>query len=329
MNEALLTRRAALLAIGGVATVAVGGHSPAPQPSPAPKSPDSPHVDAHVHLVNSKLPGGLPKPIPLAPFAPGDADGPAKLARAFEADAAAAGVGTALVMPRLEISDADPLGIRDVLAMAGVVRGVTVHPVGLMHPERFDRDHLDRVEDVLKQGKVKALKGFLGYLHYEPTCVGYRRYFPLAAKYKVPVIFHCGDTYSRAAKVKYAHPLLLDEVAVDYPDNRFVIAHFGNPWLADAAQVVMKNKNVWADLSAILIGNAGAFAAMEKDGVVERTVKRVREALEFADSPGRFLFGSDWPLASLPAYRDFTRRMFDPADHPGVFGGIAKALFGV
>jgi predicted TIM-barrel fold metal-dependent hydrolase len=327
MSNHLPTRRAALLALGGAAA-GVGGHAPAPQPAAA-RPPDAPHIDAHVHLVNSKLPGGLPKPIPLAPFPPGDTDGPAKLARAFEADAGSAGIGQALVMPRLEVSDADPLGIRDVQTMAGHVRGVTVHAVGLMHPERFDRDHLDRVEDVLKQGKVKALKGFLGYLHYEPAGVGYRRYFPLAAKYKVPVIFHCGDTYSRAAKVKFAHPLLIDEVAVDFPDNRFVIAHFGNPWLADAAQVVMKNKNVWADLSAILIGNAAAFAEMEKLGVVGRTLTRVKDALEFADAPERFLFGSDWPLASLPAYRDFVRRMFDPADHAGVFGGNAKALFGV
>jgi predicted TIM-barrel fold metal-dependent hydrolase len=328
MIDKLLTRRAALFALGGAAAGAVGGHSPSPQPPPAPRA-DAPHVDSHVHLVNSKLPGGLPKPIPLAPFPPGDSDGPAKLARAFEADATAAGVSAALVMPRLEVSDADPLGIRDVLTMAGVVRGVAVHPVGLMHPERFDRDHLDRVEEVLKRGVVKALKGFLGYLHYVPLAVGYRRYFPLAAKYKIPVIFHCGDTYSRAAKVKFAHPLLIDEAAVDFPDNRFVIAHFGNPWLADAAQVVMKNKNVWADLSAILIGSAAAFAGMEKDGVVERTVKRVKEALEFADAPERFLFGSDWPLSPIPTYRDFVRRLFAPADHAGVCGGNAKALFGV
>jgi len=162
-------------------------------------------------------------------------------------------------MPRCEISDKDPLGIRETLAIAELVRGPKLHPIGLAHPERFDRDHMDRVEEVLKLGKVKALKAYLGYLHYEPFSPGYRLYFMLAAKYKIPVIFHCGDTYSRTAKVKYAHPLKIDEVAVDYPDTRFVLAHFGNPWLQDAAQVIYKNKNVWADLSAILIGDAKAF----------------------------------------------------------------------
>jgi hypothetical protein len=41
---------------------------------------------------------------------------------------------------------------------------------------------------VLKQRKFKALKAYLGYLHYEPYSPGYRRYFTLAAKFNIPVI---------------------------------------------------------------------------------------------------------------------------------------------
>jgi hypothetical protein len=37
------------------------------------------------------------------------------------------------------------------------------------------------------------------------------------------------------------------------------------------SQVIYKNKkNVFADLSAILIGNAEAFALMKKEGTIER-----------------------------------------------------------
>ena len=44
-------------------------------------------------------------------------------------------------------------------------------------------------------------------------------YGRLAAKYDIPVIFHTGDTYSQSAKVKYAHPLFIDDVAVDFPET--------------------------------------------------------------------------------------------------------------
>src|SRR5262249_9778021 len=149
----------------------------------------------------------------------------------------------------------------------------------------------------------------------------YRPYYRLAAKYDIPVIFHTGDTNSPAAKVRYAHPLQIDEIAVDFPDTKFVLAHFGNPWVMDAAQVVCKNENVYAELSAFLVGDTADFAEMEKNGVIERTVKRVQEGIEYAEAPDRFLFGSDWPLSPIATYRDVVRQMFPSDLREAVFSG--------
>ncbi len=85
-----------------------------------------------------------------------------------------------------QISDKDPLGIRDTLAVMSRVRGPRLYPVGLAHPEQFDRDHLEQVEEVLKEGKVKAAKAYLGYLHYEPYSPGYAKYFNLASSTRFP-----------------------------------------------------------------------------------------------------------------------------------------------
>jgi predicted TIM-barrel fold metal-dependent hydrolase len=79
--------------------------------------------------------------------------------------------------------------------------------------------------------------------------------YALAAKYAVPVMIHCGDTYTPKGKVKYSHPLHVDEVAVDHPDVNFVICHLGNPWLRDCMEVVYKNANVYADISGLVLGN--------------------------------------------------------------------------
>lgn len=287
-------------------------------------------IDAHIHIVESRLPGGLAKGVPLAPFHPLlDPKGPQRLAKLIQDEMKAAGVRQALCMPRFEVSDRDPLGIQETLAVAALVREPKLHAVGLVHPERFDRDHLALVKKQLQSGKVKALKVYLGYLHYPPSSRGYRPYYKLAADHDVPVIFHTGDTYSSTAKVKYAHPLRIDEVAVDFPKTKFVLAHFGNPWILDAAQVMYKNKNVWADLSAILIGDGEAFAAMRKDGVLERAGKRIQEGIEYAEAPDRFLFGSDWPLSSIGVYRDFVRGLFPKEHHDAVFRGNAKKLFGL
>lgn len=290
-------------------------------------------IDAHWHIVSSRLPGtptaDADGTLKLGPFAKDDTLGPQRVAQAIQAEFKQAGIEQALCMPRLELSDADPLGINEALKQAKSTPGVKLHPIGLAHPERFDRDHLARVEEVLKQGVVKGFKAYLGYLHYDALHIGYRPYYKLAAKYNIPMIFHTGDTYSKTAKVRHAHPLVIDDLAVDFPETKFVIAHFGNPWIMDAAEVAYKNKNVWVDLSGLLIGDRDYFQKLEREGVLERTVKRIREGIEFTEAGEKFLFGSDWPLAPVDVYRAFVARLFPAEWHAAVFSGNAKALFGL
>lgn len=331
MTRFCSSRREVLGALSGV--LAAGGlkqissnplgtafaHAPIPPPS---------LIDVHLHIVSSRLPrlpANAPAPAPFDLLQ--QPRGNEQLGKLISQELQAGGVSHALCMPTAVVSDEDPLGIEPALSQAAFVQGAKLYPIGVAHPERFDSAHLEKVDAVLKQGQVKALKIFLGYFHYSPLHAGYRPYYQLAAKHNIPIIFHTGDTYSQIAKVKFAHPLQIDEVAVDFPDTRFVLAHFGNPWILDAAQVVYKNRNVWADVSAILIGDAAAFQAMEKSGVLEHTAKRIREGIEYSEAPERFLFGSDWPLSSIQAYRKFVEQMFPREQLPGVLSGNAKALF--
>ena len=68
--------------------------------------------------------------------------------------------------------------------------------------------------------------------------------YELAIEFDVPVMFHSGDTYTPKGKVRFAHPLHIDDVAVDFPDLKIVICHVGNPWIRDCMEVVYKNANV-------------------------------------------------------------------------------------
>jgi predicted TIM-barrel fold metal-dependent hydrolase len=219
----------------------------------------------------------------------------------------------------------DPLGVAATLRIADHVPGL--HAVGVADPRRNDPAHLDRVERQLQAGRIKGLKAYLGYLHHGPASPGYTPYYRLAARYRIPVIFHSGDTYAASAKLKYAHPLLIDEVAVDHPETNFVIAHLGCPWFLDAAEVIYKNANVWADLSGIFVGDEAAFTALAARGRLQRTVERLREALEYAERPDRFLYGSDWPLAPMAAYRAFLAPLLDAPEWRAVRADNARALF--
>jgi nucleotide-binding universal stress UspA family protein len=79
--------------------------------------------------------------------------------------------------------------------------------------------------------------------------------YDLAEEFDVPVMIRCGDTYEARGRLKYAHSLEVDEVAVDHPNVKLVICHLENHWLVDCMEVLHKNKNVYADFSGLMLGD--------------------------------------------------------------------------
>jgi predicted TIM-barrel fold metal-dependent hydrolase len=170
----------------------------------------------------------------------------------------------------------------------------------------------------------------------ERTPLGSRmKYYKLAEKYDLPVIVHTGDNWSTTAKVKYAHPLRMDEVAVDFPQVRFILAHFGNPWLVDAAEVLFKNdKNVWADLSGLAVGSEKEIQALLgeagiPDSATGLMFSDLKKAMAYVGDYKKFLYGSDWPLAPMASYRRLIESLIPKQHHQDVFRENAKRVFKV
>lgn len=277
-------------------------------------------IDVHIHAVPPNLPG-------VGPLAPLLREPPEVVAAELRREMQTAGVTHALAMGQWDAGPDDPLGVNRTLEVAPFVPGL--RPIGVMDPARTDAEHFRRVELVLASGVVAALKGYLGYLHFGPEHPNYRRYYELAAKYRVPVMFHTGDTYSPQAKLRFAHPLGVDEAAVDHPDCKFVLCHLGNPWTTDAAEVIYKNMNVWADLSGLMVGDDGAFASEEGRAALAELADAIRRAIRYSERPNRFLYGTDWPLAPMAAYREFVREAVPAEYHGLVFEENARVLFRV
>lgn len=277
-------------------------------------------IDTHIHLVPPRLPGvGSLSPLLETTLE--------SRAAAVRSAMEAAGVRQALAMGCANAPPDDPLGIAETLALAADIPGL--YAIGICDPLRDDADYLRRVESVMAEGKVVALKAYLGYIPFPPDHKGYRPYYELAERYRLPIIFHTGDTYSPCARLRCAHPLLVDDVAVDHPKVKFVLAHLGNPWLTDAAEVIYKNVNVWADLSGLAVGDAALFADAERQEMLRETQQAVARAFRYAERPNRFLYGSDWPLVSMAAYRDFIAAIVPEVHHDMVFADNARILFGL
>lgn len=275
-------------------------------------------IDTHIHVVRPHLPG-------VGSLNPLLDDPPETRAAALRQEMRAAEMTHVLAMGCWNAPPHDPLGVAETLTLARSVPGLFA--IGVADPTRPDAEHLRRVESVLATKQVRALKAYLGYLHYAPDHAGYRPYYELAERYQLPFIFHTGDTYSPCAKLRYAQPLLVDDVAVDHPKVKFVLAHVGNPWLTDAAEVVYKNINVWADLSGLVVGDTDSFTAEERQETLEETRQAVRRAFRYAERPNRFLYGSDWPLVPMASYRAFVAAAIPELYHAMIFEDNARHLF--
>jgi predicted TIM-barrel fold metal-dependent hydrolase len=72
----------------------------------------------------------------------------------------------------------------------------------------------------------------------------------------VPALFHTGQTGigaglagGRGIKLRYSNPILLDDVAADFPNLPIVLAHPSVPWQDEAISMATHKGNVFIDLS--------------------------------------------------------------------------------
>ncbi len=198
-----------------------------------------------------------------------------------------------------------------------------LYPVGSVSPLSARKPKLAQVENWLKNKEIFGLKFYPGYEFFYPDDAALRPYLKLLVKYNRPAIFHSGDTYNRAggAKLKYAHPLHIDDLAVRMPDLKIVIAHLGYPWTLDAAEVVYKNNNVYADCSGFVYGKFG-----KKDADCFKKI--FRDFLEHSGSAKKILFGTDWPISDQSSYVYLLKKI-SGQDRENILHNNAARIYGI
>jgi len=191
-------------------------------------------------------------------------------------------------------------------AVVEVTRDVPfVYVVAGLDYDRFTPEDLVELEDYVAAGKLRGLKLYPGYQPFYPSDPKWRPTYEFAARHRIPVMIHTGDTYTPRGKLKYAHPLHVDEAAVDFPDTNFLICHIGNPWIRDCMEVVYKNANVYTDISGLVLGNFS-------DRFEKYMRKQLQEMLLYGVEPRNVLYGTDWPISSMESYLEFMEDLATP-----------------
>lgn len=183
---------------------------------------------------------------------------------------------------------------------------------------------LEVFEKGLVEHSTVGLKVYTGYLPFFATDKVYRPFYKLAEKYDVPVVFHMGDTANSMGRLKYSQPLIIDDLAVDYPNVKFVIAHCGTPWIHDAVEVAAKNSNVYIDLSGLM---EGRFVASEQIKEFEPYLNVFRTWFNYLHNYKKLMYGSDWPLVNMQEYIEVIKSIIPEKAYEDVFYNNALRVF--
>ena len=144
---------------------------------------------------------------------------------------------------------------------------------------------LDRMAGVRNLEHCITDLGFVG-AHLHPYGFGlpvdHRRFYPFYAKcveLDVPLVVQVGHSAERMPSA-LGRPVLLDDVALDFPELKIVAAHTGWPWTEELIALAWKHRNVY-------IGTSAHHPRYWDPGLVR-----------FANSRGRgkVLYGTDWPV---------------------------------
>ena len=143
------------------------------------------------------------------------------------------------------------------------------------------RDELERCHRDLRCQGIKLAPIYQGVHPLDPR---YREIYTYCQKHGLPILIHMATTFSSGTPLEYARPVHMDQVAIDFPDLRLVLAHLGHPWEGEAIAVIRRNANVFADLSALYYRPWQFYSSMRL--VVEYHAEH------------KVLFGSDFPFTT-------------------------------
>ena len=118
---------------------------------------------------------------------------------------------------------------------------------------------------------------------FHPTDTRAMELYEECLQRNIPVLFE-RSLRGAAAKMEYARPQLLDEVAREFPDLRIVLSHMGYPWIHETIVLLAKHPRIYADIAGISRHpwlSYNALMPAHEYGVIDK-----------------LLFGSDFPHRS-------------------------------
>jgi hypothetical protein len=140
---------------------------------------------------------------------------------------------------------------------------------------------------LVESGRVHGLKLHPPLQEFVPNDRAVYPLYEVFAQARLPVLFHTGHSGigtgmpgGGGIRLKYGHPMPIDDVAVDFPEMPIILAHPSFPWQDEAISVCLHKPTVYIDLSGWSPKYFPPILVQHANTLLKRKV----------------LFGSDYPF---------------------------------
>lgn len=175
----------------------------------------------------------------------------------------------------------------------------------------LERDLVRSAEKLVSRYDFRGFKIYPSYLPMAPNDARLYPLYGFAQEMGMPVMFHTGISTFPGARLKWGRPLLLDDVAVDFPDLPLVLAHGGRDlWFDEAFTLARIHPNVFLEVSGL------------------PAAKLLQYFPRLSVLAGKVIFGTDFPVVpSISTAVASVRGLGLPDDFvTDMLGGTARRL---
>jgi predicted TIM-barrel fold metal-dependent hydrolase len=174
---------------------------------------------------------------------------------------------------------------------------------------------------LVASGAVRGLKLHPPLQQFHPNDRAAYPLYEVFAEARLPVLFHTGHSGigtgapgGAGIRLKYGHPMPIDDVAVDFPDLPIIMAHPSFPWQDEAISVCLHKPTVYIDLS-------GWSPKYLSPTLIQYANTRLKH---------KVLFGSDYPWITPDRWlADFAQIGIRDEVRPLILKENAVRLFGL
>ena len=193
-------------------------------------------------------------------------------------------------------------------------------PFGSVDPHQ-GADAVRRARLLVEEHGVRGFKFHPSLQAFSPDDPAFAPLWGAIEELGVPALFHTGQNGigaglpgGRGIKLRYSNPLLLDDVAADFPGLTVILAHPSVPWQAEAISMATHKANVFIDLSGWRPKYFPPELVRAAAGMLHHKV----------------LFGTDYPLISPERWLADFEELGVPAErHAGILKGNAARVLGL